>query len=74
MAKYTYEYTQNSELNMELKIYVPTTIVYMVLSPEIPDHALMIAMFTNQDKLEKYVDYLGDDPNRPFNMQEIINL
>jgi len=71
MAKYEYKYNQNQDGQMVLNIYLPQTVICMLLSPDIPEHFDMIAMFADQAKLERYVDYLGDDPNRPFVMAEI---
>lgn len=74
MAKYEYTYESGGVGIMILNIILPYTSVFMAMDETNPDHATMIQLFQNQTKLEKYVDYLGDDPNRPFNLQEIINL
>jgi hypothetical protein len=37
------------------------------------DHIELINLFeTNKTALEKYVDYLGNNPNIPFNLSEIL--
>ena len=39
------------------------------------DHQTLINIFDyNIVKLEKYVDYLGDDPSRIFDLNEILNI
>ena len=77
MAKYEYEYIINPINNPEgyrlLTIIVDLSPVILFLSLDSPEHSILIPIFdSNVTSLEKYVDYLGDDPNRPFNLQEIL--
>ena len=79
MAKYEYEYIINPKGNPEgyrlLTIIVNNSPVILFLSLDSPQHSILIPIFdSNVISLEKYVDYLGDDPNRPFNLQEILNI
>ena len=71
---YNYEYNETPDGNMSLKIHTPTGTVMMVLSPEVEEHAQMITLFQNTAKLERYVEYLGSNPDRPFRINEITNL
>jgi hypothetical protein len=77
MAKYEYEYIINPINNPEgyglLTIIVDNSPVILFLSLDSLDHAPLIPILDSDiTSLEKYVDYLGDDPNRPFNLQEIL--
>lgn len=71
MAKYQYIYETNNDGNQELKILTDKTMVIMILDPNEPDHFALIALLSDVSKLERYVEYLGDDPDRPFVMSEI---
>lgn len=79
MAKYEYEYIINPINNPEgyrlLTIIVNNSPVILFLSLDSPQHSILIPIFdSNVTSLEKYVDYLGDNPNRAFNLQEILNI
>jgi hypothetical protein len=79
MARYEYEYIINPKGNPEgyrlLTIIVNNSPVILFLSLDSPDHAPLIPFLDSDITcLEKYVDYLGDDPNRPFNLQEILTI
>jgi hypothetical protein len=89
MTKYNYTYIKESFGNPDytrlLSIIKPETTIQMLLSEYdmddnlqlIPkkDHQTLINIFDYDIvKLEKYVDYLGDNPNVSFNLDEIINL
>ena len=79
MAKYEYEYIINPINNPEgyrlLTIIVNNNPVILFLSLDSPEHSILIPIFdSNVTSLEKYVDYLGDNPNRAFNLQEILNI
>ena len=77
MAKYEYEYTINPPGNPEgyrlLKIKKGESFIFNFLDIEDPDHAILILTLEEDPiYLERYVDYLGDDKDRPFNLQEIL--
>jgi len=89
MAKYNYTYVKESYGNPDytrlITIFKEGTTIQMLLSEyeindngePIPkdDHQTLINIFDYDIvKLEKYVDYLGDNPNVSFNLDEIINL
>jgi tetrahydromethanopterin S-methyltransferase subunit H len=47
----------------------------MYLDSDLSNHTQMVQIFDSSvTALEKYVDYLGDNPNRPFNLQEILTI
>lgn len=78
MTKYEYEYIINPIGNPQgyrlLTIIVDLSPVILFLSLDSPDHAPLIPILDSDiTSLEKYVDYLGDDPNRPYNLQEILS-
>lgn len=74
MLKYNYEYNSEENGFRSLLIYNPN-IVIIFLDPSDPDHNKMIISFDNSiECLEEYVNYLGDNPDRPFNIDEINNL
>jgi hypothetical protein len=89
MTKYNYTYIKESYGNPDytrlLTIFKEGTTIQMLLSEYdmddnlqlIPkkDHQTLINIFDyNIVKLEKYVDYLGDDPSRIFDLNEILNI
>jgi hypothetical protein len=89
MTKYNYTYIKESYGNPDytrlLTIFKEGTNIQMLLSEYdmddnlqlIPkkDHQTLINIFDyNIVKLEKYVDYLGDDPSRIFDLNEILNI
>jgi uncharacterized protein YfbU (UPF0304 family) len=89
MTKYNYTYIKESYGNPDytrlLTIIKEGTTIQMLLSEYdmddnlqlIPkkDHQTLINIFDyNIVKLEKYVDYLGDDPSRIFDLNEILNI
>jgi hypothetical protein len=89
MAKYNYTYVKESYGNPDytrlITIFKEGTTIQMLLSEyEINDNGELIPKDDHQTlinifdydivKLEKYVDYLGDNPNVSFNLDEIINL
>lgn len=79
MTRYEYEYIINPIGNPEgyrlLTIMVDNSPVILFLSLDSPDHAPLIPILDSDiTSLEKYVDYLGDNPNRPFNLQEILTI
>lgn len=78
-TKYSYIYDKDTEgypnTYRAITIYLPNTNVSMYLDSDIPDHTKMVQTFDSSiTSLEKYVDYLGDNPNRPFNLQEILTI
>lgn len=73
-AKYNYTYTIVENKYRQLVIETPGNTVCMNLSPDDENHRLMIALFFDVRKLELYVNYLGDNPNRPFVIDEIMSL
>lgn len=89
MTKYNYTYVKESYGNPDytrlLTIFKEGTTIQMLLSEYdmddnlqlIPkkDHQTLINIFDyNIVKLEKYVDYIGDDPSRIFDLNEILNI
>lgn len=88
MTKYNYTYIKESYGNPDytrlLTIYGKTTIQMLLSEYEIndngeltpkDDHQTLINIFDyNIVKLEKYVDYLGDDSSRIFDLNEILNI
>jgi uncharacterized protein YfbU (UPF0304 family) len=89
MTKYNYTYIKESYGNPDytrlLTIIKEGTTIQMLLSEYeindngelIPkkDHQTLINIFDyNIVKLEKYVDYLGDDSSRIFDLNEILNI
>jgi hypothetical protein len=89
MTKYNYTYIKESYGNPDytrlLTIVKEGTTIQMLLSEYeindngelIPkdDHQTLISIFDYDIvKLEKYVDYLGDNPSVVFNLDEIMNL
>jgi hypothetical protein len=89
MTKYNYTYIKESFGNPDytrlLSIIKPETTIQMLLSEYdmddnlqlIPkkDHQTLINIFDYDIvKLEKYVDYLGDDSSRIFDLNEILNI
>jgi hypothetical protein len=78
-AKYSYIYDKDTEgypsTYRAITIYLPKTDVSMYLDSDLPNHTQMVQTFDSSvTSLEKYVDYLGDDPNRPFNLPEILTI
>jgi hypothetical protein len=71
-----YEYTYNILDNIrQFAITTDTTIVSMILDANEEMHADIVALFDIDDiARDKYVDYLGDNPNRTFNKEEILSL
>jgi hypothetical protein len=88
MTKYNYTYIKESYGNPDytrlLTIYGKTTIQMLLSEYDMDDnlqlipkkdHQTLINIFDyNIVKLEKYVDYLGDDPSRIFDLNEILNI
>ena len=89
MTKYNYTYIKESYGNPDytrlLTIVKEGTTIQMLLSEyEINDNGELIPKDDHQTlinifdydivKLEKYVDYLGDNPSVAFNLNEIMNL
>ena len=89
MTKYNYTYIKESYGNPDytrlLTIVKEGTTIQMLLSEyEINDNGELIPKDDHQTlinifdydivKLEKYVDYLGDNPSVVFNLNEIMNL
>ena len=89
MTKYNYTYIKGSFGNPDytrlLTIIKEGTTIQMLLSEyEINDNGELIPKDDHQTlinifdydivKLEKYVDYLGDNPSVAFNLNEIMNL
>lgn len=89
MAKYNYTYVKESYGNPDytrlITIFKEGTTIQMLLSEyeindngePIPkdDHQTLINIFDYDIvKLEKYVDYLGDDSSRIFDLNEILNI
>jgi hypothetical protein len=89
MTKYNYTYIKESYGNPDytrlLTIIKEGTTIQMLLSEyEINDNGELIPKDDHQTlinifdydivKLEKYVDYLGDNPSVAFNLNEIMNL
>lgn len=78
MTKYEYVYIINPINNPDgyrlLTIIVDFNPVILFLSLDSPEHSTLIPILdSNIISLEKYVDYLGDDPNRPYNLQKILS-
>lgn len=74
MLRYNYEYKKESNGFTSICVYAQN-IVMILLDPSDPDHNKMIISFDNNiECLEVYVNYLGDNPNRNFNIDEIDNL
>jgi hypothetical protein len=89
MIKYNYTYIKGSFGNPDytrlISIFKEGTTIQMLLSEyEINDNGELIPKDDHQTlinifdydivKLEKYVDYLGDNPSVVFNLNEIMNL
>ena len=89
MTKYNYTYIKESYGNPDytrlLTIFKEGITIQMLLSEYeidydgklIPkdEHFTLINIFDYDIiKLEKYVDYLGDDPNRIFDLNEILDM
>ena len=89
MTKYNYTYIKESYGNPDytrlITIFKEGTTIQMLLSEyEINDNGELIPKDDHQTlinifdydivKLEKYVDYLGDNPSVAFNLNEIMNL
>ena len=66
MSKYQYVYK-----NEELQIIKESNVIFMKLDQNDPVHSELILLLKNSKNLEVYVDYLGDNPNRAFNINEI---
>lgn len=89
MAKYKYNYIKQSfgnpdytrlisiikgEMNIQMLLSEYEIDDNLQLIPK-KDHQILINIFDYDiNKLEKYVDYLGDKPSRPFDLNEILNL
>ena len=73
--KYTYlkkipDYPENYRL---ITINLPDTIVNMYLDGDVEEHKKMITFFdSSEESLQKYINYLAEDPNRNFNIDEIL--
>lgn len=89
MTKYNYTYIKQSYGNPDytrlITIFKEGTTIQMLLSKyELNDSGELISKDDHQTlidifdydivKLEKYVDYLGDNPSVAFNLNEIMNL
>jgi hypothetical protein len=66
MSKYQYIYQNN-----ELQIIIPPNVIFMALDENDSVHLELISLLKNIINLELYVDYLGDNPNRAFDINEI---
>lgn len=78
-TKYNYKYDKDTDgypdTYRSITIDLPNTNVIMYLDSDLPNHTQMVQIFDSSvTALEKYVDYLGDNPNRPFNLQEILTI
>ena len=76
-VKYSYlkEISGYSETYRLITIELPNTIVNMYLDSSIEDHNKMITFFdSNEESLKKYINYLAEDPNRTFNIDEILTV
>ena len=76
-AKYSYIYDTDTEgypsTYRAITIYSLKTDVIIYLDSDLPNNTQMVQTFDSSvTSLEKYVDYLGDDPDRPFNLPEIL--
>jgi len=75
--KYTYlkkipDYPENYRL---ITINLPDTIVNMYLDGDVKEHKKMITSFdSSEESLQKYINYLAKDPNRNFNIDEILTV
>lgn len=77
MVKYGYQYIINPKNNPEgyrlLTIIVDSNTVAMFLSIDEPDHKPLIELIESDiTYLENYVNILGDNPNAPFVLDELL--
>lgn len=70
MNRYPYIY-QNYELQI---IISENNVLFMKLDSSDMIHSILISLLSNKDNLELYVNYLGDNPNRAFDIDEIKNI
>lgn len=69
MTKYQYIYQ-----NEELQIIKGSNVIFIKLDINDSVHSQLITLLKNINNLELYVDYLGDNPNRVFDINEIKNI
>lgn len=69
-----YKYIHNEDGTKSLKIYIGNDLIVMNLSSEIKGHSELIKFLSDESNLEKYVIYLASNPDRPFNITEILAL
>lgn len=69
-----YEYRDNNEGGKTLTINRDNKIIVMILHESVEGHTDLLDMFKNEEKLERYVLYLAENPNREFNLTEIKEL
>jgi len=74
MLKYDYIYKIIDENKSELYISKENGQVCFFMDSEIEEHVLLRKFLEKKENLEKYVNYLGNDPNRNFVIEEILNL
>lgn len=72
MLKYTY--TNNNEGGKTLKIYKENGIIVMNLHESVEGHSELMSFLENESNLDKYANYLNNNPDRAFDLNEIINL
>lgn len=78
-TKYNYKYDKDTngypDTYRSITIDLPNTNVIMYLDSDLPNHTEMVKIFdSNVTALEKYIDYLGNNPDIPFNLSEILSI
>jgi hypothetical protein len=70
-----YKYITNEDGTKTLKIYLPNgDLIVMNLSIEVEGHTELISFLQDEEKLKNYVMYLASNPDRAFNLEEILSL
>jgi hypothetical protein len=69
-----YKYQHNEDGTKSLKIYIENNLIVMNLSEEVAGHSDLIQYLNDENNLEKYVVYLALNPDRAFNLSEILAL
>jgi len=70
----SYSYTENQEGGKILVINQDNDIIMMNLHDSVEGHTQLLDFLSSEDNLTKYVNYLASNPNREFNINEILNL
>jgi hypothetical protein len=72
MLNYTYQ--DNIEGGKTLTIFKENGIIIMNLHDSVEGHGEVLTFLESAENLDKYANYLANDPDKAFNLTEILSL